>query len=130
MIDFPSPSAYPSVDLHRWSESGSFADDAVVITADRDIAAERADELWTSLEEALQTSTGRLVVADLSEAVIFDASSLDVLATVVRVSTRLRLDISAVMHLDSALDRYVRKFDLGGLLPIYASVTEALAHGA
>jgi anti-anti-sigma factor len=109
-----------------WSAVEHVGDEFVLVTVRGGIAADRSVELWSALEEALETAVGRLVIADLRDVTGFDVCSISALARVAKASSRRRLDICVLLHPSSALEYYLRCCDLLRLLPAYASLFAAL----
>jgi anti-anti-sigma regulatory factor len=114
----------------RWLRTDDLGEDAVLIRVWGGIAADRAEQLWEAIETALEWAVGRPVVVDLTQVTGFDVGSIEELADTARASVRRHADLCAVVKPRSALDHYVRCCGLLGQLPLYDSLTAALAVSA
>jgi anti-anti-sigma regulatory factor len=110
-----------------WLTTEDVSEDAVVVRVNGGLSDYRGTELWSDLEWALERAEGRLVVADLLGVTGFDIYALDSLAQVARASRRRHLDFCALMRPASALEQYAFSCELDRLLPIYYSLSNALA---
>jgi anti-anti-sigma regulatory factor len=110
-----------------WLTIAQVDEDALLVTVNGGIAADRADTLWAALEEALEQAGGRLVVADLTEVTGFDQHSIDALARVTHAAVRRHLDLYVLLRSPSSLEHYARCHHLPRLWPIYRSAAAATA---
>ena len=110
-----------------WLKIDDQSDDAVVVTATGGIAADRALDLWATVEEALERAAGRLVAVDLRGVTIFDAGSVDALIRLARAAVRRHVHVCALMMPNTPLYQYIEHRQSMGTLSVYPSLTVALA---
>lgn len=84
-------------------------------------ASNRAEELWSALESALQEAVGRMVVIDLSAVSVFDTGTVEAIYTIARTVRRWHIDMCAVVAHGSALTHYLRCYAVDKLIPLYPS---------
>lgn len=122
----------PSTDEMRlpmrpdWLQIDDGSEDAVVVTAAGAIAADRALELWATVEEALERAVGRLVAVDLHEVTIFDAESVDALIRLAKSAVRRHVPVCALLQPGTPLYEYVENRQSMSALSIYPSLGDAL----
>jgi ABC-type transporter Mla MlaB component len=109
-----------------WLTINEGSEDAVVVIAAGGIAADRALDLWATVEEALERAVGRLVAVDLHHVTSFDAASVDTLIRLARSAHRQRVSVCALLLPDSALYRYVERRRSVHALSIYPTLADAL----
>jgi ABC-type transporter Mla MlaB component len=97
-----------------------------LVTVVGDIAADHADELWSTAEQALELAAGGLVIVDLRRVTGSDSGSIAQLAAVARSSARRRRSLCALIEANSSLEYCARLCGLSHLLLIYTSVDEAI----
>jgi anti-anti-sigma regulatory factor len=103
-----------------WLTTAQIDEDALLVTVNGGIAADRAETLWAAVEEALEQAHGRLVVADLTQVTGFDHHSIDALARVTHAAVRRHLDLYVLLRSPSALQHYAHCHRLPRLWPISA----------
>lgn len=116
--------------LTRWLWVAESDLDTVVVAVVGEAAADRAEELWATLEGALDVAVGRLVVADLSGVTAFDSDTVQALVTVARGAARRHDDLCFVVRENSSLARCAQSYGLGTLRSVYSSVMSAVVGSA
>jgi anti-anti-sigma factor len=110
-----------------WFWTEELDEDVVLVTVIGDITASRARDLWSNLENVLELAPDRLVIADLTGVTAFDVYSMKALSCVARACVRRRSQLRALMRSNSSLARHAQSCGLTRRLPVYPSLTEALA---
>jgi ABC-type transporter Mla MlaB component len=110
-----------------WLKIDDHSDDAVVVTATGGIAADRALDLWATVEEALERAAGRLVAVDLLGVTTFDTGSVDALIRLARAAIRRHVHVCVLMLPNTPLYQYVEHRQSVVALLVYPSLATALA---
>jgi anti-anti-sigma regulatory factor len=97
------------------------SDDLVWVRITGGTSGHRADDLWSTLEMALQDAAGRMVVVDLARVTGFDVGTVKTLVSVARAVKRWHVDMCAVANPSSAMNDYLRAHSLDHLIPLYSS---------
>jgi anti-anti-sigma regulatory factor len=110
-----------------WLTIEAGAEDSVLVTVAGRISTDGPNDLWSSVEEALEQANGGLVVVDLTRVTAFDVDSIRDLMQIAKASVRRNLDLCALIRPHSPLEHHADGSGLSLLLPIYACTTAALA---
>jgi anti-anti-sigma factor len=89
------------------------------------IFGDQAEEVWSTLEFALQEALGRVVVVNLAEVTAFDVFAVEALITIARTVKRWHVNMCAVVKPSSAISDYLASYSLGRLIPVYDSAEAA-----
>jgi hypothetical protein len=116
-----------SLRRRRWLSLESLDEDTSVVRVRGGIAADRAEQLWDAIEGALELAVGGRVVVDLALVSGFDIGSIQELADAAMAAVRRHADLCAVVKPGSALDYHVRCRGLMHQLPLYSSLSAAVA---
>lgn len=106
-----------------WLTIGVGPDSSVLVTVVGDIAAPRADELWSTVEQVMEHAAGGPVIVDLRRVTSFDSRSITALTALGRGSARRRLELCALIRADSALEYRARSAGLPAVLPTHVCVS-------
>jgi anti-anti-sigma regulatory factor len=109
--------------LQTWLRLDAFDEDLVTVVLVGGAAADRADELWSTVEYALELAVGRQVRVDLTAVTGFDCHTIDVLAQMIRTGRRRHDDLKIVTLADSPLEQYTRTCGLDAGPPHRPSIT-------
>jgi anti-anti-sigma regulatory factor len=110
-----------------WLTIEAGEEDSVLVTVAGSISADGPNDLWSSVEQALEQANGGLVVVDLTRVTGFDVDSIRDLVQIAKASVRRNLDLCALIRPRSPLEHHAHSSGLSLLLPIYACTTAALA---
>lgn len=111
-----------------WQTIEAGSQGSVLVTVAGDIRSDRAHDLWSSVEEALELANGRLTIVDLTRVTAFDIGNIGDLIRIAKASTRRNLDLCALIRPHSSLEHYAYYSGLVQLLPIYACTAAALGN--
>ena len=109
-----------------WLNTDELDQDALLIRVLGGIAATRAEELWSAIEEALERACGRRVIVDLTRVTGFDNASIHELASTARDCARRRVDLHAVLKAHSPLEQHLRFAGVTHVLPVHHCLVGAL----
>jgi PaaX-like protein C-terminal domain len=80
-----------------WLTIEAGEEDSVLVTVAGSISADGPNDLWSSVEQALEQANGGLVVVDLTRVTGFDVDSIRDLIQIAKASARRNLDLCALM---------------------------------
>lgn len=96
----------------RWLLIDQSREEVVTLVVIGGIVGERAEELWATVEYALEVAADRLVRLDLTQAVGFDIATMDFLRSVARTASRRCDNLEIVLQTGSPLQQYSRGYGL------------------
>jgi ABC-type transporter Mla MlaB component len=106
----------------QWLLVDQSREERVTVAVVGGLMADRAEELWSSVEYALEVADGRPVTVDLTAVTGFDHNTVEAVKDVIRTAARRRDDVEIRLVAGSALDQYTRSYGLvhngvGGTTP-------------
>jgi hypothetical protein len=96
----------------QWLLVDQSAEERVTVAVVGGLMADRAEELWSSVEYALEVADGRPVTVDLTAVTGFDLDTVEAVRDVIRTAARRRDDVEIRLMAGSALDDYTRGYGL------------------
>lgn len=111
-MEVPQTPAYIPSPQRRWLSVDHAGDTTVRIAVVGGLAAERAEELWSTVEYALEIADGRAVTVDLTAATGFDLDTMDALFIVTRTAVRRHDNMHIVVLAGSPLSEYAQVYGL------------------